>query len=230
MATTWEGMTRTTNSIRLVSWDVDGTLYSISRMKWHLMKLFLNHMFQGRARLAAKELAALGRYRSQVDSVREAGGILSESYLTQNQREALLETETRWYGPAIHKAGPRKDVVEVISFFASRGIPQVVLSDYEAAYKLDSLGLTSRFASIYVGERLGFVKPNARGFQHIAADYQISAADILHIGDRIDRDDAAARAAGCQRLILGQDFRSFGQLLAKLQRDFPRCFEKEAET
>jgi len=126
-------MTKATNSIRLVSWDVDGTLYSISGMKWHLMRIFLNQMVRGRARLAAKELAAIGRYRSQINAAREAGGVLSESFLTQNQREALLETEKRWYGPAIRKAGPRKDVIDVISFFTSRGIPQVVLSDYEAA-------------------------------------------------------------------------------------------------
>ncbi|MCA1606400.1 MAG: HAD-IA family hydrolase [Acidobacteria bacterium] len=118
----------------------------------------------------------------------------------------------------------------VISFFASRDIPQVVLSDYEAAYKLDSLGLAGHFASMYVGERSGFVKPNAFGFQRVAADHRISTANILHIGDRADRDDAGARAAGCQCLILGRDFGSFGQFLAMLRTDFPRCFDKEEET
>ena len=92
-----------------------------------------------------------------------------------------------------------------------------MFSDYEAAYKLDSLGLAGHFASIYVGERLGFVKPSPFGFQRAAADYGVSTASLLHIGDRVDRDDAGARAAGCQCLIFGRDFRSFDALLNQLR-------------
>ncbi len=103
------------------------------------------------------------------------------------------------------------------SFLAAGDIPQVVLSDYEAAYKLDSLGMADRFASIYVGERLGFVKPSPVGFQRAAADFEISTASFLHIGDQADRDDAGSRAAGCQCLILGRDFQSFDALLDQLR-------------
>jgi FMN phosphatase YigB (HAD superfamily) len=99
-----------------------------------------------------------------------------------------------------------------------------VLSDYEAAYKLDSLGLTDQFASIYVGVRLGFVKPSPFGFHRAAADYEIPTASLLHIGDRIDRDHAAARAAGCQCLILGRDFRTFDALLDRLRSISPMDF------
>ena len=216
--------------IRLVSWDIDGTLYSLRRMKWHLVRMFLSETSRGRALVAVKELAALRRYRTRITAARSAGGALTEFFLKQNGREALLEIEKRWYGPAIQKTGPRRSVTQVISFLASRNIPQVVLSDYEAAYKLDALGLAAHFASIYSGERLGFVKPNSFGFQRIAADYQISTASLLHIGDRDGRDEAGAHAAGCRCLILGRDFRSFDEFLARLRSDFPKCLDKEEET
>ena len=203
--------------IRLVSWDVDGTLYSISRTKWHLARMFLSETARGRTLLAAKELAALGRYQSRINAARSTGGGLTEFFQEQNSRETLLEMEKRWYGPAIEKAGLRGGVANVISFLAARDIPQVVVSDYEAAYKLDSLGLAAHFASLYVGERLGFVKPSPFGLQRAAADYEVSTASLLHIGDLVERDDVAARAAGCQCLILGRDFRSFDDLLNRLR-------------
>jgi len=204
------------NRIKLVSWDLDGTLYSIKRLKWHLMRMFLREIARGQGQTARKELAALRRYRERIDDARLAGGSLAEFFLSQNCREVLLEVEKRWYGPALQKTGPRAGVVNVISFLAARDIPQVVLSDYESPYKLDCLGLAGRFASIYVGERLGFVKPGPEAFQRAADDFKVSTSSLLHIGDRADRDEAGARAAGCQSLILGRDFRSFDSLLASL--------------
>lgn len=203
--------------IKLVSWDIDGTLYSIRHMKWHLMRMFLSEITRGQGLAARKELAALRRYRERINEARLGGGALAEFFLMQNCREVLLEMEKRWYGPALQKTGPRAGVANVISFLASRDIPQVVLSDYEAEYKLDSLGLADRFASIYVGERLGFVKPSPVGFQRAADDFEVSTASFLHIGDQADRDDAGARAAGCQCFILGRDFRSFDTLLVSLR-------------
>ena len=100
-------MTRV-NPIRLVSWDIDGTLYSIRRMKWHLTRMFLSETAPWPTLLAGKELAALRRYRSRINAARSAGGALTEFFLEQNCREALLEMEKRWYGPAIEKTGLRR--------------------------------------------------------------------------------------------------------------------------
>lgn len=203
--------------IKLVSWDVDGTLYSIGRMKWHLTRMFLSEVAGGRGLSAGKEFAALRRYRTRIRAARSSGGAVDESLLKNDWREVRLEIVKRWFGPAIQKTGPRSGVANVISFLAARNVPQVVLSDYEAEYKLHSLGLAGRFASIYVGERLGFVKPSPVVFQRVAADFNISTTSLLHIGDRADRDDSGARAAGCQCLILGRDFRNFDTLLDQLR-------------
>jgi HAD superfamily hydrolase (TIGR01549 family) len=203
--------------IKLVSWDIDGTLYSIPLMKWHLLGRFLREVARGRGLVARRELAALRRYRDTIDVARSAGGALDETPQKQKSRDLLLSIERRWYAPAIQKTGTRAGVTNLLSFLATRNVPQVVVSDYEAEYKIESLGLDGRFASIYVGERLGFVKPSPRVFQNVAADFEIPTASLLHIGDRADRDEAAALAAGCQCLILGRDFRSFGSFLEYLR-------------
>jgi len=200
-------------------------------MKWHVIGRFLREVARGRGLVARTELSALRRYRDTINVARSTGGALDESPQNQNSRDLLLSVERHWYAPAIQKTGPRAGVTNLLSFLGARNIPQVVISDYEAEYKLESLGLDGRFASIYVGERLGFVKPSPKVFQNVAADFGIPTATLVHIGDRVDRDEAGALAAGCQCLILGRDFRSFGSLLEHLCSviDSPTCGDKVAE-
>ena len=203
-------------AIKVVSWDVDGTLYSLGRMKWQLTCLFMREVGYGRGLAACKELAALRRYRAKIDAARPAGGALGVE-LQETCRPALLNVEQHWYGRAIRQTGPRAGVTELLTFFSERDIPQVTFSDYQAEYKLESLGLADRFASTYAGECLGFVKPSPVGFERIATDFGIPTDGLLHIGDRADMDGAGASAAGCRCLILGRDFRSFDALLREFQ-------------
>ena len=186
-------------------------------MKWHLLRMFWREVARGRGTAARQELVALKTYRAMIDVARSKGGQLIETPPEQKARDRLLSIERRWYGPAIQKTGPRTGITDVLSFLATRNVLLVVISDYEAQYKLEALGLDGRFASVYVGERLAFLKPSPKVFQRVAADFQIPAVSILHIGDRVERDEAAALAAGCQCLILGRDFRSFDDLLEKLR-------------
>jgi FMN phosphatase YigB (HAD superfamily) len=192
---------------------VDGTLYSIRRMKWYLMGMFVREVARGRGLVARRELAALRRYQGAIDFVRSTGGTLDDDPQKRMSRELRLSVERRWYGPAIQKTGTRAGVTNLLSFLAARNVPQVVISDYEAEYKLESLGLDGCFASVYVGERLGYVKPCPKVFQQVTSAFNIPPASLLHLGDRADRDEAGALAAGCQCLILGRDFRTFDSLL-----------------
>lgn len=186
-------------------------------MKLHLLSLILREVAAGRVFAARRELSVLKRHRARVDTARFAGGAVDEGLREEIDSEVLLNAEKRWYGRAVRQTGPRAGVTDVLTFFSARNVPQVVFSDYNAAHKLESLGLEDRFVSIYVGEQMGFVKPNPNVFKRIAADFNIPIATLLHIGDRVDRDDVAARAAGCRCLILGRDFQSFPGLLLQLR-------------
>jgi FMN phosphatase YigB (HAD superfamily) len=95
---------------------------------------------------------------------------------------------------------------------------QVVFSDYEAEAKVEALGLSRYFAGCYAGETLGAPKPSAEGLRAIARDYQLAPAQLLHVGDRVDTDGAAADGFGCRSLVRGRDFRDFAALRAALWR------------
>ncbi len=195
-------------SIRVVSWDVDGTLYSVQRMRWQLLFLLLKEMTPTRGLRSIRELMALRQFRMVMERARTSDEALPAA-VEQDHRKLLLEMEHHWYGRAIQRIGPRPGVVDLLAFLAAQGLTQVILSDYESNYKLASLGLQDRFQSVYAGESLGFIKPSPRGLQRIADDFEISPAHLLHIGDRAETDGVAARAAGCPSLILGRDFRDF---------------------
>ncbi len=173
--------------IRAVTWDVDGTLYSTRRLRLALMGAGLRALVT--LRLGdVRELLRLGR-----PGVRPP---------------ALRPIEDRWFAPALRRIGPRPGVRAAIDAVAARGLPQGIVSDYEAAAKLEALGLAGRFAAVIAGERLGERKPSPTPFLAAAALLGVPPEAVLHVGDRDDRDGAGARAAGCRVAILGRDLRS----------------------
>ncbi|HEX6730212.1 MAG TPA: HAD family hydrolase [Pyrinomonadaceae bacterium] len=200
------------DEIRLVTWDVDGTLYSLRRMKWFVLLKYLKETIKGNGAFARENLAALRRYRGMIDRARAEGGLLSDSFRDEVDFSYFEAATHRWYVEAIAKSGPRSGVKEVLISLRNRGLPLVVFSDYVAESKLKVLGLAEYFDGVYAGERLGFVKPHPALLERIAADFSVRIETVLHIGDRVERDEAAARAAGCQCLILGRDFRNFESL------------------
>lgn len=206
------------DKIRLVTWDVDGTLYSLRRMKWHVLGRYLREALNGKRRIAHQELTVLRRYRQMIDRARVGGGALARNLPDEFDFSSLEVGARRWYIESVAKAGPRSGVERVLMKLRERKIPQVVFSDYEANSKLQLLGLAEYFDAVYVGEVLGFVKPHSAVLERIANDFSVPIDTVLHIGDRADRDDAAARAAGCRCLILGRDFRNFESLLKQLPR------------
>lgn len=200
------------STISLVTWDVDGTLYSLRRMKYYLLGQFLREIIGSKRRLAHRELSELRYYRQKIDRARAKGGALDGNLRNEVDFASLEALRQRWYVEAVRKAGPRPGVDGVLIGLRKKGIPQVVFSDYDAESKLKSLGLADRFEALYIGERLGFVKPHAALLKSIAADFSVPIESVVHVGDRVDRDEAAARAAGCQCLIFGRDFRNFQSL------------------
>jgi len=151
-----------------------------------------------------------------IDRARAGGGALGDDLRAGVDFESLEVLARRWYVEAIAKTGPRPGVKSVLTKLRHRRIPQVVFSDYQADAKLQALGLAEHFDAVYTGEDLGFVKPHAAVLEKIAVDFSVPIDSVLHVGDRADRDEAAARAAGCRCLILGRDFRTFQSLMGML--------------
>ena len=176
-------------SIRLVSWDVDGTLYSSFRLKLWLL---------GAAR---QNILRVHRFHRCVEAQRrnpnckaDANELLQFTDIQARERE--------WILAALTNLRPRPSAIDLLQRFASAGIPQVALSDFECGYKLEALGLDSYFLKTYSCQQLGFWKPSAIPLAHIQRELGIQPHEHLHIGDRPDTDGESCSRNGCQFLLL----------------------------
>ena len=185
--------------IRLVSWDVDGTLYSRSRLLLVLLQNLKSALAAGRGRKALSELRGLWRCRRHVEALRTSGSHAPDLFLLDRR----LDLERRWLLPALRQIGPHLAVVRSIEFLDNLSIPQVVFSDYRAQEKLQALGIERYFDAVHAGEMLGAIKPSPKVLERLATEYRLAPSEILHIGDRYRTDGRAAKAAGCAFLRLG---------------------------
>ena len=183
--------------VRLVSWDVDGTLYSRSRLVLRLLRDFDEAAFSA--------LRKLFTFRNELETFRRSQDVAPEAMAALREtRHERNEIERRFIVPALRRIGPHSSVVRAIQFLEDAWIPQVVFSDYASEHKLRALELARYFDAVYAAEALGALKPSAVGLERIAQDYGVEPGDMLHIGDRRDTDGAAAESFGCRFLLFGR--------------------------
>jgi len=193
------------SAIDVVSWDVDGTLYRLPVLVREVKRLARRRLLSWRFIPALWQLHRLRTFLKEMDVVRRRGGVLEPGELPAD-RDVLLRLEEHWYSPALSEVGPWDGVVELLDLFAARGLRQVVASDYEAAHKLEALGLAGRFEALFSGEALGHLKPSPEIFRHMSAELGVPPGRILHLGDRPETDGIAASKAGCRVLIFDRGF------------------------
>jgi len=184
------------STIRLVSWDVDGTLFSYWRLGFELMKSSFRNVH---TRSWIKNFHEILDFHRSVEAQRRNSdcGVIQ----TELQRFAQAQArEKQALEKALRKIAPRRHVVALIESFAASATIQVALSDFECDYKLDALDLSRYFAKTYSCEQIGFWKPSPIPLAQIQSDFGIRPEQHLHIGDRQATDGEACSRNGCQFL------------------------------
>lgn len=194
------------DTIHLAVFDVDGTLYRqfpirlrmASAMLWHMLTTgktsiprVVWHYRRIREQLAEEEV------RSFLQKAVTATAI--KTGLPAAIVSAILEEwiENRPLKYLARHRYPTLD--EVFLRLRQRGTTIGIFSDYPATDKLSSLGL---FADIVVtADDVGVMKPHQAGIERLMSQAKVTAEHTVMIGDRVDRDGAAARRAGVHALI-----------------------------
>ena len=120
------------------------------------------------------------------------------------------------YGAVLPGIGLLPGVSDLLEWLDTRGVKQVVLSDYLPTGKLAALGVSDHFAEVYTGEGFGHLKPSPAVFLGMLDHLGIEPHQLLHIGDRPDTDGAAATEVGYRVAIIGRDYETAGDLLEAL--------------
>ena len=111
---------------------------------------------------------------------------------------------------------PNPGVPALIEQCRSRGLRQVICTDYPIGQKLERLGLVSGWDAHIVASDTYHLKPDRAVFERLCSMLEVSPHQVLHIGDRMDTDGGAA-AAGLSTLILGHDVQDIFELASVVE-------------
>ena len=195
-------------SIRLVVFDVDGTLYDQGRLRRLMAFEIALHCFRTHG---AELLYVLGWHRRLREKLSESECENFEAALQRETAERTGLSEAR-IGELVAEWMERRPLRRLAAC-RYEGLPALfaglsasgrivgVLSDYPAATKLEALGLCANHVVWAGDEGVGVMKPHPRGLELLMARANSPPENTVLIGDRIDRDGLAATRAGARCLI-----------------------------
>jgi HAD superfamily hydrolase (TIGR01509 family) len=200
--------------VKAIVFDMDGTLYRQGPLRRAMAwRLIFAHLL--RPVLGYRTFRVLSAYRKAQEHMRDgsASEDLAEAQIrlaierTNVERNFVLECVGRWMEQEPLSLLPRcawPGLGDFLQTCRARGMRLGVLSDYPAEAKLEALGLRDHFDVVLCAQApdIGRFKPHPRGIEVALRRLEVTPAEALYVGDRVDADAAAAAAAGVPCAIL----------------------------
>ena len=192
--------------IRLVAFDVDGTLYRQRPLRLRMGRDMVLHT------VAKRDLSAIG----VISAYRRIRERLGDEEVVDFERVLIAETAkaTSMSPESVQTIVSEWIETRPLRYLRSclfSGVPQLfaglqragrkigIFSDYPATEKLAAMGLAAHH--VVAACDVGLLKPHAKGLESLMAAASATARDTLFIGDRVDRDGIAGQRAGVRTLI-----------------------------
>ena len=196
------------STIDLVVFDVDGTLYDQRQLRLGMLRQLLGHAWQTRS---LNTLLTLRTFRHVREALGEQAGsdFMAMQYAQTASRhgktpDAVRALTDEWMEqrPLPLLAACRyPHVAEVLAGLRASDKQIAVFSDYPAVAKLAALGLRADVVVCATDAGIARLKPDPAGLLAILRQTGVAPERALMIGDRFDRDAAAAARAGMRVLI-----------------------------
>lgn len=195
-------------AIRLVVFDVDGTLYDQRPVRLAMARRLLLH---SAARFSAKDLKALRVFRRLREQAAERALVDFEPVVIAEAAaaagctpERMAELVRDWIETRplpLLRSARAEGVERLFSALRRSGRRVAVWSDHPVRDKLAALGLEADDSAGAVDPDLGRLKPDPAGLELLMRRAGVKPSQTLMIGDRADRDGGAARRAGVRVLL-----------------------------
>jgi HAD superfamily hydrolase (TIGR01509 family) len=200
--------------IRALLFDVDGTLYSPTRVRLYMLYRLGCHTAANPAR-GLRDLRLLRTYRQAQEEMRTLGDCSPDQQLliscskTGYDPAAARLCIDRWMNEEplqVLRDAIRPGVRSVLQHAKTMGMKLGVVSDYPAVDKLRAMGLLEFFEAIVSAQHaeVASFKPSPKGLLLAARMLNVQPEETLYIGDRPEVDAEAARRAGMRPVILGR--------------------------
>jgi putative hydrolase of the HAD superfamily len=100
-----------------------------------------------------------------------------------------------------------EDALPLLASVRAHGLRVLVVSNFDARVRavLAALGVAPLVDAITISSEAGAAKPDPRIFATALAAADVRPAEALHVGDTVREDLAAARAAGLEVVLIGDD-------------------------
>lgn len=196
------------STIRLVAFDVDGTLYDQRAMRLRMLREIAANVMQTRSLTALRVLRTYRQLRESIgddeidgfEDVLIARTVKASGVDQTTVRSIVAEWMER--RPLTHiRACRYPHVTELFAALKQKGKTIGILSDYSAGDKLRAMELKADHIVAAGDAGVGILKPHPRGLEVLMKQAGARPAETILIGDRIERDGAAARRAGAMALI-----------------------------
>ena len=196
------------NTIDLVVFDVDGTLYDQRQLRIGMLRQLLGHAWQTRSLDTLLTLRTFRRVREALGD--QAGSVFMELQYAQTANwhgktpaavRALTDEWMEQRPLPLLAACRYAQVAEVFAGLRAAGKRIAAFSDYPAVAKLAALRLQADVVVCATDAGIARLKPDPAGLLAILHQTGVAPERALMIGDRFDRDAAAAERAGMRALI-----------------------------
>lgn len=194
--------------IDLVVFDVDGTLYDQQRLRRAMLARLLAHAARTRSLQALRVLRVFRQVRESLGDTADADfAVLQYERAAQQlgcaagQVRALAAEWMEQRPLPLLRACRLPHVDRLFQGLRGAGKTVAVFSDYPAAAKLEALDLQAHPVVCAGDADCARLKPDPAGLLSILRRTGVPAARALLIGDRFDRDAAAAQRAGVHALV-----------------------------
>jgi putative hydrolase of the HAD superfamily len=201
------------NKVKLVIFDVDGTLYNQRKMRKIMSRQLIGHyLFRP---WSAYDLQIIRVFRKErelmcfnpVQNIEEAQYKICADKINSTA-DSVKKIIDKWMYQAPLKYLRECCYPGIHQFFSllkQQGIQIAVYSDYPAAEKLQAMELEADLVVSSTDKAIDALKPNPAGLSYILQHFNMAADECLFFGDRDELDGACARKAGMPYYILTPD-------------------------
>jgi putative hydrolase of the HAD superfamily len=196
------------DDIRLVVFDVDGTLYRQRPLRLRMARDILLYTLSKRDLNVVTVLAKYRRIRERLSDEQvidfERVLIAETAIATANSPDTVRAIVSEWIEqrPLPYLAACRyQRLPQLFSGLRRKGKSIGILSDYPVKAKLMALGLTANHIVSASDQGVRVLKPHPRGLECLIAAAGVKANATVLIGDRADRDGLVAQRVGARALI-----------------------------
>ncbi|MEI8092624.1 MAG: HAD family hydrolase [Spirochaetales bacterium] len=192
-------------TLKAVAFDVDGTLYPNASMLWRSLPLAVANSHLLRA--LEKARIELHDHPEHLPDVHETQAVIVARILGISVESARARIEavvyTRWY-QTFHALKPYAGLLPLLRRLKDSGYKLAVMSDFSIRGRLEALGLDGWWDLSFSSEEVGWLKPHAQPFLHIADTFGLPPGQVLYVGNSVTYDVRGAHAAGMPCAHLGR--------------------------